>query len=116
MSLRERVNDWLTSDKIKKARKKKGWPKEVVPTSRVIDMTSSRRGWGWDIFGWKYEEETDSIHLGGWCSPRPKPGDFIKVELQKSGTMNFMFVNVDYCLDPQDMWKGDVEVAPKVPV
>jgi hypothetical protein len=93
---------------ISKARKKEGFPaKPVAYTGRTIDMMKSM--WGWSIGGFHYVESTDSFRVHGWCTPRPKPGDQIKVNVK--GEPEFFFVlNVEYVRDPDDMFFANLEV------
>jgi hypothetical protein len=104
----EGFKTWLNSQKVKKARKSAGWQKDVKPTGRVIDMTARNCGWGWDFYGFKYDRETESITISGWCSPRPKVGDVIEMDLRLGGRTRFTFAHVKYVRDPEDMWKAHI--------
>lgn len=96
--------------KVKKARRKKGIPMSVKPTGRVIDMTKSI--WGWSLCKWEYDAATDTVRTGGWCSPRPQPGDILEVAMKKGDNAQVICLTVEHLRDPDDMWWANVQAAP----
>ena len=113
MSIREKYRVWRRNLQVASARQKKFGRENAIPTGRVIDMTPKMQTWGWDFSGWDYDKETDTIRTSGWCWPRPKVGDLIDIEFRLGGVRRLMFLNVEYVLDPNDMWHGNLVLPPE---
>lgn len=52
----------------------------------------------------------DAVHVFGHRTPRPKVGQTLVGEFQKSW-IKFEFVEVEYCRDPSDMFFGVVRAV-----
>lgn len=57
------------------------------------------------LYWFNYEQQK----LVGWKSPRPEAGDIFLVPMQSGRMGKFIFKDVDYCMDPKDMFFGIVE-------
>lgn len=104
--LKNSLEEW----KIYRARKKRGIPRKIVPTGHEISMV--RRGWGHDLCKWEYSDDLALIRTGGWCSPRPRVGDRIRILAANGVERAVMVYAVEYLRDPDDMfwaWVGPTE-------
>lgn len=50
-----------------------------------------------------------TLHVCGWTQPRPRVGDFLTCEMTSGRMGRFVFVKVELCNDPHDMYFGYVK-------
>jgi hypothetical protein len=62
-------------------------------------------GWGNNICWMDFE----SRRISGHTTPLPCVGDELLCQMQSGKTARFRFVKVEPCVDPSDMWFGNVE-------
>lgn len=72
----------------------------------VHDATSTR--WGHRFTLKRHDQETGEGSGDGHMAPRPAEGDVIVIKSQ-IGRMFLTVTDVDYCLDPNDMFFCDVQ-------
>ena len=80
-----------------------GYP--LVPEGDVIGVFPRDTGWGWRISF----EDYDNRRVSGHLSPRPEAGDLFAYQLESGRVGVFRLVDLDYCLNPDDMFFADVE-------
>lgn len=78
-------------------------PRKPRQDARVFDTRTAV--WGNNV------EWTDiaSRHVVGWTEPLPQVGDVLKSPMASGKVGLFVFVKVDPCRDPDDMFFGQVE-------
>lgn len=66
--------------------------------------------WGSSI-AWWHPEEHDSgsniFKIVGWVSPKPQIGDYLLAKMASGKWGKLIFIKVDYCGDPPDMFFAD---------
>jgi len=83
-------------------RKPKPWTPE-----RVWDM-AARQGWG-NRISWSGRDGFERRQIDGHTTPRPRVGDEIRGPMASGRTARWRITEIEYCLDPRDMWFATVE-------
>jgi hypothetical protein len=60
--------------------------------------------WGNSVQWTNYQ----AMRVHGWCEPRPTRGDILKAPMKSGRVGIFIFKDVEYCRDPQDMFFATV--------
>lgn len=63
--------------------------------------------WGMSV---QWFGDTPGTKVVGWMSRRPRIGDILLAPMQSGRIGKYVFTDVDYKLDPKDMFFGDVEL------
>lgn len=75
---------------------------------RIIDMAKTK-GWGNDIFWFKWETRS----LSGHMTPLPEVGDILTCPMQSGIVAKFKIVQVEGCREPRDMFfAGAIDLPP----
>lgn len=79
--------------------------KENSKHPKIVWDMRKHKGWGNSIQFNDWEKR----RLVGWTSPIPKKGDELIAEMFSGKLGKFLFVKVEPCIDPSDMWFATVK-------
>lgn len=79
--------------------------------AQTHDYTRGKRGWGHD---YTFDPGRGGLEakMMGW-GMGIRPGDYILLSHRNGGETRYRFKRIQYYQDPPDMWRADVEFAPR---
>lgn len=84
---------------------------DPLPEPRTHDFSGWKRCWGHD-YAFTPIAGGQRGRVSGWCTPRPKVGDYLLLENGPFST-RYVVDAVSYPGDPHDMFFAEVSFAPR---
>lgn len=78
------------------------------------DYSGTARRWGHDVSITKVIDGGQQLRAAGW-GHGIEAGDFLILDQGKSNTTRYRVKDIEYQLDPADMWFATLDFAPRAP-